>query len=40
MVGIAGLLVVFHFASAFAYFPDILLDSLRFLVKWISDSIA
>jgi len=37
-IGIAWLLVVFPFE--FAYFADVLPDSLRFLVQWISNDIA
>ncbi len=37
-IGIAWLLVVFSFE--FAYFADVLPDSLRFLVQWISNDIA
>ena len=38
IVGIAWLYVVFPFE--FAYFADVLPDSLRFLVQWISNDIA
>ncbi len=37
-IGITWLLVVFPFE--FAYFADVLPDSLRFLVQWISNDIA
>lgn len=37
-IGIAWLFVVFPFE--FAYFADVLPESLRFLVQWISDDIA